>query len=78
MHTLFGHLGALYVLFRGRLKTSALTGRLLARYVPLRLKPSESVPRQRTYSIRTGPEGVRARHLLDVMAEQQRFLRQQS
>ena len=43
-----------------------------------RLKPSESVPRQRTYSIRTGPEGVRARHLLDVMAEQQRFLRQQS
>ncbi len=58
MHTLFGHLGALYVLFRGRLKTSALTGRLLARYVPLRLKPSESVPRKRTYSAPRCPKSV--------------------
>ena len=54
MHTLFGHLGALYVLFRGRLKTSALTGRLLARYVLLRFWSSESVPPERRLQLRAG------------------------
>ena len=37
--------------FRSRLKTSAFTRRLLARYMPLRLKPSESVLRKKLWHL---------------------------
>ena len=63
MHMLFGILRAPDVLCRGRLKTSVFTGRLLARYVLLRLKPSESVPRQRTSGARRIPKSMCIRRL---------------
>ena len=52
-----------HMLCRSRLKTPALTRRLLARYVPLRLKPSESVLRQSICAPKRRGISVRRAHV---------------